>query len=78
MTLQTAAILLAATLNLFALLGVVLKAGQLLAVLTNLTGTVNKLEKQVEQHTESLARTVAQLDALEQRVARLERQDDAR
>jgi len=64
--------------NLVVLLGIVLRAGKLLASLETVTSEVSKLRVTSDLHTEMLAKTVSQLDDLERRVGRLERQQDSR
>lgn len=70
----------ASGLNLFAILGVVWKGGNLLGGFrTSINGwgqEIEKLRTRSDHFAEVQQRTVAQLDALEGRVSRLERQQD--
>lgn len=65
-----------ATINVVVLLGIVLKGGQLLGIFQTTLQEVEKLRDQNGAMVQTMARTVAQLDALEGRVERLERQRD--
>ena len=75
---QIALILGLSGVNLFAILGIVFKGGTLLGNFRDLTKEVGELREHRDEHMKMLARTVAQLDALEGRVERLERRDDSR
>ena len=76
MTPSQVLVLLAAAANTLILLGVVWRGGEIIGgfrqSLTMWTEEVKGLRESRDEHTQILARAVAQLDALEERVKRLE------